>query len=81
MTTEIWIINILSAISVLAGGWILIVTVFPQLETFLSGVIKEQKVLHSFMALINILLLWMVAQGVIIYLLKINNVYLNYLEV
>ncbi len=81
MTTELWITNILSAGSVLIGGWLLISSVFPQLEIFLSGIIKEQKVLHSFMALLNILLLWMVAQGVIIYLLKIKNVYLNYLEV
>jgi len=81
MTAELWIINILSSIAIIIGGWAVITYLFPMLETVLSEAIKDKKVLHSFMGILNVLILWMVAQGVIIYLLKIDNMYLNYLDI
>lgn len=75
------IIGVLSAITTIVGGWAIIAYVFPLLEKFLSSAIKDKKVLHSFMGLLNILILWMVAQGVIIFLIRIDNTYLNYLRI
>lgn len=80
MGAEIWLVNIFSAIFITVGAWLLIKYIFPLLEDMLSETIKEKKSLISFMSLLNIVLLWVVAQGIVNYLLKINNQYLNYLD-
>ena len=81
MSLEIWIVNILSSVVIVAGGWAMLKYVFPMLENLLKPVIKDKKSLSAFMGLLNIIILWMVAQGIVIYLLRINNPYLNYLDI
>jgi hypothetical protein len=77
---DVWLLNVLSCAFIIAMGWLVITKIFPMLEDLLSTVIKDKKGLNSFMGLLNILILWMVAQGIVIYLLKINYEYLNYLD-
>ena len=79
MTTEIWATNIASSILILIGGWFIISYLFPLLENVLNYTIKDQKVLHSFMGILNIFVLWMVAESIVRHLVDIDNMYLNYL--
>ena len=81
MSLDIWFVNILSTIVIVIAGWGVIMYLFPMLENMLKPAIKDKKALSAFMGLLNILILWIVAQGIINYLLKINNVYLNYLDI
>ncbi len=81
MSLEIWIMSVSSCIAIVIGGWIMITHIFPIIETMIKPVIKDKKSLGAFMALLNIVILWMVAQGIVIYLLRIDNVYLNYLDI
>lgn len=77
---DVWIANIFSCIFIVIGGWFVIMKIFPIVDDLLSTVLKDKKALGAFMGLLNIILLWMIAQGLINYLLKINNQYLNYLD-
>ena len=50
-------------------------------DEYYKPIIKDKVSLKSFMGLLNIIILWIVAQGIINYLLKINNPVLNFIEV
>ena len=81
MSLEIWLMNIFSCIAIVAGGWAMIVYVFPMIEQILQSAIKDKKALNGIMGLLNVVILWMVAQGIIIYLLKIDNSVVDYLDI
>lgn len=81
MSLEIWALNILSAIAIVVGGWGMLTYVFPMIEELLKPIIKDKKSLKAFMGLLNIVILWIVGQGIINYLLRIDNSVLNFLDV
>lgn len=78
---ELWFMNILSSIIIIIGGWAMITYVFPLIENLVTPIIKDKKSIKALMGLLNIIILWIVVQGIIIYLLKIDNSILNLLDI
>lgn len=81
MSLELWLMNIFSCFAIVAGGWAMINYVFPMIEDVLSSAIKDKKALNGIMGLLNIVILWIVVQGIIIYILRIKSPYLEFLDI
>ena len=81
MAVDLWVINLLKIVIVLAAAHLSITKIIPLLSTFLQNVTKDEQSINSFISLLDIFILALVGAKVVEYCLAIGNSMLNYIGV
>lgn len=81
MAGEVWVINILKIIFVIAGTHITLTRIMPLIERYFSLVIVNKKIMDALTSLLGVLVLVLAANLVFEFIGAIANPILNYILV
>lgn len=80
-TAEVWVTNLLGAVSYGVGAYVAVKYVLPLLNGFLQDIVKYKRAVDSFVRLLEILVYITAATGIIAKLTEIGDKAVGYVSV